>query len=75
MPSLKVEIVSFQMVIILRKLTTLEGFYRKTKIGCPNSGTPCILIRHIDTPVWLHINFAEGTKVLIKYIAFIYPVD
>ena len=30
MPSLQVEIVSFQMVIILRKLTTSQGFYRET---------------------------------------------
>ena len=43
-PSLKVEIVSFQMVIILRKLTTLKGLYRKTKISCLNSGTPCSLV-------------------------------
>ena len=41
--SLKAEIVSFQMVIILRKLTTLKGFYRKTKIGYLNSWTPCII--------------------------------
>ena len=41
-PSLKVEIVSFQMVIIVRKLTILRGFYRKTKIiSCLNSWTPC----------------------------------
>ena len=30
--SLKVGIISFQMVIILRKLTILKGFYRKTKL-------------------------------------------
>ena len=35
--SVKVEIVSFQMVIILQKLTTLKGFYGKTNIGCLNS--------------------------------------
>ena len=40
-PSLKVEIKCFQMVIILRKLTILKGFYRKTKIGCLNSWTLC----------------------------------
>ena len=43
MPSLKVEIISFQMVIILQKLTTLKGFYRKTNIGCLNTWTPCIV--------------------------------
>ena len=30
--SLKLEIVGFQMVIILRILTTLNGCYRKTKL-------------------------------------------
>ena len=29
------------MVIILRKLSTLKWFYRKTKIGCLNSCTAC----------------------------------
>ena len=31
------------MVIVLRKLTTLKGFYRKTKTSCLSSWTPCIL--------------------------------
>ena len=39
---LKVEIVSLQMVIILRKLTTLKEFCRKTKLGCLNLWTPCM---------------------------------
>ena len=39
-PSLKVEIASCQIVIILWKLTTLKGFYRKTQIGCLTSWTP-----------------------------------
>ena len=40
-PSQKVEIVSFQMIIILQKLATLKGFWRKTKTDCLNSWTPC----------------------------------
>ena len=45
-PSLKVVIVSFQMAIILQKLTTLKEFYGKTKIGCPKANPPCTGNRH-----------------------------
>ena len=50
-PSLKLEIVSFQMVIILRKLRTLIGFHRKTKPCCFNSWTPCALFLEIQTSI------------------------
>ena len=40
--SLKVKIVSFQTVIILRKFKVLKEFYSKTKIGCFNLWTPGI---------------------------------
>ena len=70
--SLKVETVSFQMVIILRKLTTLKGFYRKPKIGCLNSWTPCILPQFIlnsnifyNVCIWNVI-----TKIFITCLVF-----
>ena len=41
-PTLKVEIVSFQMVIILWKLTTLKGFYRNSKFVALIHGHPVV---------------------------------
>ena len=46
-PSLTVEIVSFQMVIILQKLTTLKWFYRKTKLVALIHGQPVYTSRYI----------------------------
>ena len=40
MPSMKVEILSFQMVIILRKLTILENLVEKQKLVALIHGHP-----------------------------------
>ena len=50
MPSLKAETISFQMVIILQKLTVLNRFYRKTKLVALIHGHPvCVAQQQVHS--------------------------
>ena len=56
MPSLKVEIVTFQMEIILRKLTTLKDFIEKQNLVALIHGHPLVKIKLIYTIRYIPID-------------------